>query len=46
MIINNKTKVVEGAYLSRKKNKEKKRKKRKEKAGYIKPTMNCYPRNG
>ena len=36
--INNKTKVVVGVYLSRKKNKKR--------TGYIIPTMNCYPRNG
>ena len=35
IITNIATKVVAGAYLSRKK-----------KAGYIIPTMNCYPRNG
>ena len=35
IITNIATKVVAGAYLSRKK-----------KAGYIIPTMSCYPRNG
>ena len=39
--MNNKTIVVVGEYLSLKK-----KKKRKKKAGYIIPTMNCYPRKG
>ena len=37
MIKNNKAKFAVGFYLFKKNN---------EKAGYIIPTMNCYPRNG